>query len=419
MKMTLKFLAFLFAVCAPVAAQVVPEATSSRGLPVNGILHYDLRYSESAEFGGQGNREWSIASGDASYANVRKSLPFAMQYGGGYGWNWGGTSSTGNTFQRLSLSQGIVRRSWNLTASDNVGYSFQTPTIGFSGIPGTGEPIGGTGSTTPPDQTILAQNTRTLDNIATVGFGHKLDYATSLSVGGSSSQMRFIDNNGQNSNSLSADVAVTRRLNRHNSIAGQYSFSRFNYDGANSTAATGAPQLGFSQVNTAQFSITRQWNRRISTSASFGPQWISSSDSSIVPSSTNVAASASISESFRKGGANLAYNHGVQGGSGYMYGGEVDSVDAGYSRSLGRSLSAGLTGGYRRTGGLSNGELTTGEFGGAQATRQLGRYLSVFASYSAIDQSTNLPASTNALNYLTQMIGFGIGYSPREKRLRH
>jgi hypothetical protein len=63
--------------------------------------------------------------------------------------------------------------------------------------------------------------------------------------------------------------------------------------------------------------------------------------------------------------------------------------------------------------------LTTGEFGGAQATRQLGRYLSVFASYSAIDQSTNLPASTNALNYLTQMIGFGIGYSPREKRLRH
>jgi hypothetical protein len=57
------------------------------------------------------------------------------------------------------------------------------------------------------------------------------------------------------------------------------------------------------------------------------------------------------------------------------------------------------------------------KYGGAQATRKLGRYLTVFASYSAIDQSSSSSLPINVLNQLEQVIGFGIGYSPRETRL--
>jgi hypothetical protein len=113
----------------------------------------------------------AIASGDASYANISKRLPFVMQYGGGYNWTLSGPSTVGNVFQHLSLSQGMAWRKWNFTASDNVSYTFATPTTGFSGVPGTGEPIGGTGSTTPSDQSIFTLNTRTLDNITTLAFG--------------------------------------------------------------------------------------------------------------------------------------------------------------------------------------------------------------------------------------------------------
>jgi hypothetical protein len=423
-------LAILFIASGAARAQVIPAAPGSApaigaaaagpsGLPVAGTLHFSLNYSESTGFGnGQNGQQWSTTTGDASYANTNQRLPFTMQYGGGYSWAWNGPPSAGGVFQHLSFSQGIVWRTWNLTASENVSYSFETPTTGFSGVPGSGEPIGGPGSTPLPGQTVLTQNTRSLDNFTTIAIGHRLNYATTLNIGGSWGQMRFIDKNGQNSDTMMADAGITRRLNARNSISGQYSFSRFNFGGANSTSQANAAQISYSQGNSAQVSFSRQWNWKFSTSASAGPQWVSSSNSAQEPSSTRISASVSASESFRFGSASLNYSHGSSGGSGYMPGAESDVVSGGFSRRFGKSLTAGLTGSYMRTAGLNNSGATNGRFGGVEATRPLGRYLSIFANYTAIDQSSSLLNAPNVLNHLSQVCGFGIGYSPREMRLK-
>ena len=72
-----------------------------------------------------------------------------------------------------------------------------------------------------------------------------------------------------------------------------------------------------------------------------------------------------------------------------------------------------------RTSGLGNqGGVTNAKFGGAQATRRLGRYLTAFANYTATDQSTSSLLPANTLSGLQQVVGFGIGYSPRETRLK-
>ncbi len=419
MKKAFTFLALFLAVCAAAGAQVVPEATGP-GLPIAGKLRFDLRYSETSGIGGyEDGQQRSFASGDAGYANNSERLPFSMQYGGGYAWTWAGPSQAGGVFQHLSLSQGIVGRSWNLTASDNVNYTFETPTTGFSGVPGTGEPIGVSGSTTPPDQTILALNTRTLDNFTTVGAGHRLNYATSLNIGGSAGQIYFIDNNGLNTDMLTADAGITRRLNARNSLAGQYSFSRYSYGGVGPASSETAAQSSVVQLSTAQLSFTRKWNRQISTSASAGPQWISGSGGNALPSSTNVAASASVSDAFRVGTASLGYSHGVQGGSGYLLGAEEDIASANFSRNLGRSASAGLTAAYMRTAGLNGNGVTNGKYAGGQASRQLGKVFSVFVDYTVMAQSSSSTLSSTALRGLTQVIGFGIGYSPREMHIRH
>jgi hypothetical protein len=423
MKPSHTLLAIILAASAATRAQVVPAAIGpastdeSSGLPVNGTLHYTVRYSQTAQFGGiQDGQQMSYTTGDAGYANTGKRLPFSMQYGGGYGRVWAGPPSAGNVFQHLSISQGMAGRTWNLMASDNVSYTYETPTTGFAGVPGTGEPIGGTGTTTPPDQTVLTLNTRVFDNFTTIGFGHSLDFATTLNLGGSSGQMRYIDQNGQNIDTWMADAGVTRRLNARNSFSGQYSLSRFNYVG--SIQAANAAQISYSQANTVQFSLSRQWNPHLVTSASLGPQWISSSNSAIVPSSTRISANASAIDTFRFGTASLIYSHGTTGGSGYMLGAESDIAMASFGRSFGKNLTVGLTGSYMRTAGLSNSGVTTGEYGGAQATRKLGRYFNVFASYTAVDQSSSLLNAPNVLNTLWQTIGFGIGYSPRELRLK-
>ncbi|MGA2888174.1 MAG: hypothetical protein ABSE51_08990 [Terracidiphilus sp.] len=419
MKPSHTLLAILFSASTATRAQVVPATPSPAGPLVSGTLRYDMRYSQTAQFGGsQDGQQWSFSSGDASYSNTSERLPFSMQYGGGYGWAWAGPTSVGNVFQHLLLSQGIVGRKWNLMASDSVSYSFQAPTTGFSGIPGTGEPIGGSGPTVPPDQTILTQNTRTLNNTTNIGLGYKLNYAWSLNVGDQSEQLRYIDNNGQNTDIQIDDAGITRRLNARDSMSGQYSYSRYSYSGTGLTSPATTLSIAFSQVNTAQFSFNRQWNRQIKTSVFAGPQWVSSSNSTIVPSSTGVSASALVIDTLRFGSASLNYNHGTTSGSGYMSGAETDVASANFTREIGRNLTVGLTGSYMRTAGLGNNEVTNAMFGGAQGTRQLGRYFNLFANYTAIHQSSNFQNSANVLSGIYQVIGFGIGYSPHEKYFR-
>jgi hypothetical protein len=67
-----------------------------------------------------------------------------------------------------------------------------------------------------------------------------------------------------------------------------------------------------------------------------------------------------------------------------------------------------------RTQGLQQTGVTNGKYGGAAATQRLGRYITVFANYTAIQQSSSSALPSNAINGLSHVIGFGIGYTPRE-----
>jgi hypothetical protein len=215
-----------------------------------------------------------------------------------------------------------------------------------------------------------------------------------------------------------ANAGISRRLDARDSVTGSYSFSRFNFGTPVSSSPANAALVTYSQANTAQAGFSRQWNGKISTSASFGPQWISSSNSAVEPSSTGISVSASASDVLKFGTASLNYSHGTTNGSGYMLGAESDVLNGNFSREFGRNLNVGLTGSYMRTAGLVSSGAFNSKYGGVQASRPLGRYCSIFASYTAIDQSSPLQNSANVLNGLNQVIAFGIGYSPREIRLK-
>jgi len=408
MKTTLKLLAFLFTVGAAAHAQVEPAATGPGGPPVSGNLKYSFRYSQTAEFGSSlGDWQTSNVSASVDYANSKERLPFSLDYGGGYTWTITGPSYATGLFQHLFLSQGVVWRKWNLTASDDVSYRPQAPTTGFSGIAGIGEPIGGSGPSPPSSQSILTLNTHVVNNVVNGELEHNLNYATTLSAGGSSELLRYPDNNGLAMNSQMANAGLTQRLNARNSLTGKYMFSQFSY-----------PDYGFSfMTNSALFGFTRNWTRKVTTDVSVGPQWTGSSESTVVPSATNVAVNAAVDYHFQFVSAGLAYNRGVNGGSGYLLGAESDAVSANFSREFGRNMNIGLMGSYRRTTGLVNNGVINGKFGGVQATRRLGRYLTLFANYTAMDQSSSAALPVNALSELLQVIGFGIGYSPRETHL--
>jgi hypothetical protein len=412
MKTALKLLAFVVTVANAALAQVVPEATGPR-MPVSGKVHYALRYSEIEYLGGSVNDSQSaVLSGNVEYANVSERFPFSLQDAGGYSWAVAGRPYGDGPFDNLSLSQGFVRRKWNLQFSDNASYRQEAPTTGLSGVPGTGEPIGG--PTPPPSssQTILTLNTRTVDNSANGEFERTLNYATTLNLGGNSELLRYPDGNGIDTNNETANAGLTQRLNARNSLSYRYLFSQYSYPGSNLAQLTTTLM-----INSALLGYQRHWTRQITTDASVGPEWVEGANSAVVPSSTRVSGNASFEGQFRFGSASLNYSHTTSGGGGFLVGGEVDSASAGFSREFEKKLTTDLTGGYMRTSGLSTQGTIDGKYGAAMVTWRLSRYFTAFASYTANDQSSSSALPSNALNQTLQVVSFGIGYSPRERHL--
>jgi hypothetical protein len=412
MKTTLKILAFLLIVCSSVQAQVAPAATGPRTLPVAGNLHYAFRYAQSDQLSNTfPDMQTASASGSLAYANNNQRKPFIMDYAGGYTWTIAGPSYATGLFQRMYLSQGIDWRRWFLTVHDDVSYLPQSPTTGFSGLPGTGEPIGVPNPNPNPSnsQSILTLNTHVVDNIAGGEIEHTLNFATTLTGGGSSELLRYPNSDGLNTNTQTGLAKLKWRLNGRNSVITNYVLSAYSYPDVHNVHFL---------TNTALVGFQHAWSRNLTTIASVGPQWVSSSDQATVPSSQDVSVSAAATYTRRFTSANVNYTRGTNGGAGYLLGGRVDVVQGNFTHQFGINSTLGMTGGYERTSGLSQNGVTNSRFGGAQFTRQIGRKFVVFASYTGIDQTSTSNLPTNALGQLLQVIGFGIGYSPRETHIR-
>jgi|CZKZ01.1.fsa_nt_gi hypothetical protein len=412
MKMTLKILAFFFAVCASVHAQVEPAATGPRNIPVAGNLHYAFRYSQSDQMSDTYPDMMTVtASGTLNYANHSQRKPFLMDYAGGYNWTISGPAYQTGVFQRMYISQGINWHRWKLALHDDASYLPQSPTIGFSGVPGTGEPIGVINPNPNPSnsQSILTLNTHVIDNVAGGELERGLNFATSLTGGGSSELVRYPNGDGLNTNTETGIAKVKWRLNGRNSFLANYVISDYSYPDFYS--------INF-LTNTTLIGFQHAWSRNFTTTATVGPSWINSADQTVVPSSRDVSVSAAATYQLRFTTASVSYGRGTNGGSGYLVGGEVDTVQGNFMHQFGLNSTVGLTGGYMRTAGLSNNGVTNSKFGEGQFTQQIGRRLIVFASYSGTDQTSTSNLPTNALGQLLQTVSFGVGYSPRETHIR-
>jgi hypothetical protein len=400
--------AFLLAAAATASAQVAPAATAGPA-----YLRYSLRYAETAEFYNAvsgGNQQTAIASGNLEYANGGERLPFTLTYGGGYNWILSGPPSGYKSFQHMYVTQGFISSRWNMVFYDNVAYVPESATVGFSGVPGTGEPVGGAPSAPDSSASVLTLNSPVVTNDAGGEITRVLTSALKLTAGGSSELISFPDGSGMDTNVQAANVGLTDRLNSRNSLSEQYLFSQYSYGGSPVTFETNTVTVGYN----------RTWSRRLQTSVSAGPQFSDSSDSAVIPSSLGIFANASATYQFRFGRTGLTYSHGKSSGGGYLLGAEADFIQAHFSREFRRNLTVGVEGAYRRTVGLANTGIIDAKYGGAQTSMRLGRDFMVFANYTAIDQSSSVSLQTNVLNQLEQVVGFGIGYSPRRTHLfRH
>jgi len=337
MKPSHAILALLCMASATASAQVVPDVNRPKPLVMSGTLRYDLRYSQTAQiYGGSlGDTQSSVVSGDLTYANLSQSRPFSVTYSGGDIWNISGGSYGSGVFQHMLVSQGLLGRKWQLSLTDDASYMPQSPTGGFSGIPGVGDLPQPPNA---PSQPILTLNTRSVFNSVSPSFSHVLNHATSLSFNGSYGIARYPDGNGLETNQIQAGSQISRRLNAPNSISGQYSYSHSSYPDYTITMETQSAQIGYQ----------RTWNRRLRTAAMAGPEWVQGSSTLAIPSSTNLSANANVTYDAGLTTANLSYFRAASGGAGSptQIGVHNDDVSAALSRQFGRDLSVSATGAY-------------------------------------------------------------------------
>lgn len=427
-------IAILIVLGATVAAeaQVAPEGTSPSKLGISGTVTYSAYNAYMFEDYGGTTGQMDYISGNFGYSTTSERYPTSIQFAGGDGWTISGTGYNSGLYENLSLSQGMAGKKSSLQLSDNVGYFRGTPITGFSGVPGTGQPISGSGSSPSVNVSIFTLNTSMLNQDANATYTYKLTGRTSLSAGGGGYWLIFPDGGGYDTDMYDATAGVTHMLTARNSVNANYMFYEFTYPGTSFTADVSSVMAGWQ----------RTWTRAITTNISVGPQWMSSSGSGSaatgpippIPSTTGVSASASLTDNNRYGSASLSYFRGVMAGGGYLYSGEEDTATGSFGHEFGHQIGSQLnlefSAGYFRysslgsqtsISGVFNGD-SNGTYGSAQATRNLGRYVSVYANYTATDESFGPQTSgipSNALTSLWQMISIGIGYTPRPIHLRH
>ncbi len=414
---------------APAASVSGPGFNPGPSLPaIDGTFSYAVSVSEgiqSGYFGNSGVTYSTNLAGNAEYVSPSLVHPFSMLYSGGTQFSSYSTANV-QVYQNFTISQGWVGHGWAFGLSDSVSFLPQSPTTGLSGIPGVGDlglqPIPDPNA---PSQLVLTNYGKRVSNTVNGSIERQLNGRTSISGSANYGILRFIGDtgsssstdNGLDSTEIGGNVGLNRRLDPRSGVSVSGYYSDFSYSGnLTSFHSTGV-----------SLSYNRQLTKSLSMVASAGPQFVGGFEaypvektviSVAVPSSVDMAANASLNYTHRQLSMVVAYNRGINEGSGLQTGAFSDSVTAGVQRTVRRDWSTSLTASYSRTTALAVPGTTQTVYGGVQVSRRLGRSTSLFLSYTAVDQLTAAAlAGSNAFSGFSQGGSIGVTFSPRGTRL--
>jgi len=395
---TLFTVAAALIVCAAARAQVEPAAFGA-----SAKFDYDLSYTqvESIYTDDQESRQWGTVSGELQYLNGKPYSPMALTYSGGYSFGIRGPIGGSGLFQHLQFAQGYIRRKWSVSVSDNVTFSPETPTTGFSGIPGVGSfpglPIG------TPGPILYSQSVyNTLSGL----FIHRLTHNMDFGLNTDYSIIRYPTGAALETNEFGLSPEFNWHLDARTSLSLQYSFAQYTYVGTSADLHSQSLQPGFSRV----------WNRRLTTYLHAGPQWI---HSSFIPPSTGVGATLGGAYVTRAATVSANYYQGVSTGVGL--GTEVGirnyNATAQLSHTFGRDFTLSGSASDVRTQGLVQTGVVNGRYAALSATKRLGEFTTISAGYTVIKQSSSLTLPSSALTGLANVLSFSIAYHPRENHI--
>jgi hypothetical protein len=403
MTKSIALLGFLVTVSLTASAQVEPAA-SGPARP-SGSLTYSMHDSETAWWSGTLGDQWANSvSGIVNYRSGKAKQPFTVQYAGGYTFTLSQPTYDTGYFQNLAMTESIGGHKWRISIADIISYRPQSPTFGLAGVPGSGDILTGPPTTGSPTETVLTENTHTINNTTSVSYGLPINYALSITAAANYQILRFPDGNGINTSAIFGSFGGSWRFNANTTMTGNFSESAYGYEGSTISFRT----------SSLQGSISHNWAKGFSTHGSIGPSWVTSSGGSLIPSSTHLSLAGGVSYHKHFDTISGEYYHGDNEGSGIFYGAQFDSLSLIYSRKIERRTTLSARLGFERNTSLQAGVgSTSGIFSGVSLSRRLGRLFSFGASYLLTRQGSSGQLPDNVLNATLQGITISVGFAPR------
>ena len=351
--------------------------------------------------------------------SARSDLQVDYLTGGGFS----NLSNEGKSIiQSLDFAETIRWGRWSQTFGDQFSY-LPASSFGFGGIGGLnnlGVSLGSVISTPGfrqdilPSQSIMTTGAPRISNTVVTQTSYALGYRSSLTFMGSYGFLRFLDDGFQNSATAAFSGGYNYLLSPKNSMSVSYGFSRL--------MLSNLPQ-GVDNHN-VQLSFARRITGRLAFQVGAGPD-VRIFRAPLAGPSTVVtwALSSALVGSYqvRRFEAGFNYAHFLGGGSGVLPGAQTDMFSGSLGRTFGSwrtSLSVGYSISHALQQTIANADAIhpQGWFTGAEASRKLMRYGSVFFSYNASGQSSlasvcSLPACQ--ANTLTQTISLGYNWGFR------
>ncbi|HEY4378735.1 MAG TPA: hypothetical protein VGN01_00200 [Acidobacteriaceae bacterium] len=409
------------------AAEASPVSTGF-ALPTSlGSLQYAVSASQNLIWGYYGNSGAAYTTnltGDVAYLSNSKQYPFSLVFAGGHSFSESGQASY--SYLNLGFSQVANVGRWNIILSDNISYLPGTPTSGLAGVPGVGDlgvnpvQIGGDAG-----QGVLTNFSNRISNVVAGSVQRQITGKTSINASGSYTLLRFIDetngsanasNAGLDSSTASGGAGISHQMNARNSLGVNYAYSNFVYSGNDFGVST--PNF---VSQTASGVYTHQFTRKLSMSAAAGPQWttVGSSGGNLLSAFADV----SLTYNAKSYGTTLFYTRSTNSGFGALAGAISDSATFGFSRKFAVVWNVSLNSNYTHTSTLGLGSVAPYSVNtaveGLQISRAIARNLSGYASYTFEDQSSSGSKAIDVFSGISQVVGFGLTYSPTSLRLGH
>ncbi len=378
--------------------------------------------STAASNGLGANSGWTTftnLSGGLALHDTSGRSNLSLSYEGGAVVSDDGGTGNGVT-QELGLVENLSWERETLSFFEQASYVPET-IFGYAGIGALTLP-GGNPVVLPPglglNGTILTARNDQLYDSSLVQIDIKLSPRSSLTLAGGYSLLDYFGPTLLNTNDTIFQAGYNHLLTRKDTIALQYRFSAFRYEGSSQLI----------NDNTVQLSYARRVTGRLAFQVGAGPEFtffsmpVLTGPASSGPASSlqlDWSASTSLTYQMERTQLALSYGHGVSGGAGVFTGSVQDTMTGSLSYPFSRTMSAGFATGYARNKALAiPGSLVVNQaydywFGDATLSHSLGRTMNLALSYEVQYQNSNFgfcAGPTCGTGLVIHEISVGLGW---------